>query len=342
MITGVNNNDPTTATGIIKKKDYKDPLNSWYMKSLSYSNELGTAIMEVAPKLGAALWAPTFMYIGADIYDKYKNDKDEFNPSKRRGFERAIYQGITNLLVAPLIIFGGQKIISPISKLSKDGISSNAKDALFSHTRDVISQSPAESLNDMNKFLEIVKTSLENKITARKTEQTTNNFFKKTIRNIRGHYVLAQTDKNKLMEFTDKNIEQIFKIKDSLTNKTQLKNINSNIYKEYNKILPKMIEMYGDDYYKEALKGGLKEYQNSLIFKNKLLKTAGGFVALLTLANPINKLIQNHFIEKYIDPGLQSIPTDFINNFYMKNMFMDKSSVKKQITETISPQILKQ
>lgn len=48
---------------------------------MSYSSEVGTAISEIAPKLGASLFAPTFMYLGADIYDKYKNDKDSYNPS---------------------------------------------------------------------------------------------------------------------------------------------------------------------------------------------------------------------------------------------------------------------
>ena len=45
---------------------------------MSYSNEIGTAISEIAPRLGTALWAPTFLYLGADLYDKYKNDKDSY------------------------------------------------------------------------------------------------------------------------------------------------------------------------------------------------------------------------------------------------------------------------
>ena len=57
-----------------EKKKYHDPLNKGVFVVLSNSNEIGTAISDIAPKLGAALWAPTFMYLGADIYDKYKND----------------------------------------------------------------------------------------------------------------------------------------------------------------------------------------------------------------------------------------------------------------------------
>ena len=43
-----------------------------------YSSEIGATVNEIAPKLTFALWVPSFMYLGADIYDKYKNDKNEF------------------------------------------------------------------------------------------------------------------------------------------------------------------------------------------------------------------------------------------------------------------------
>ena len=98
---------------------YKDPLNSNSAVLMSYSNEVGTAISEIAPKLGTALWAPTFMYLGADIYDKYKNDKDNYNPSAKRALKRAIFQGITCLVALPAVIFAGQCAVSPLGSLDK-------------------------------------------------------------------------------------------------------------------------------------------------------------------------------------------------------------------------------
>ena len=73
---------------------------------MSYSNEIGTAISEIAPKLGTALWAPTFLYLGADIYDKYKNDKDNYKPSGKRALKRAIFQGMTSFLLLPNLTNG--------------------------------------------------------------------------------------------------------------------------------------------------------------------------------------------------------------------------------------------
>ena len=60
------------------EKNYKDPLNSWGIRALMYSSEIGATVNEIAPKVTFALWVPSFMYLGADIYDKYKNDKNEF------------------------------------------------------------------------------------------------------------------------------------------------------------------------------------------------------------------------------------------------------------------------
>ena len=114
-----------------EKKKYHDPLNKGVFVVLSNSNEIGTAISDIAPKLGAALWAPTFMYLGADIYDKYKNDKNNYNPSAKRAFKRAIYQALTSLVAMPAAIILGKYIISPLGKLDKTGVSGNTKDAIW-------------------------------------------------------------------------------------------------------------------------------------------------------------------------------------------------------------------
>lgn len=138
---------------------------------MSYSNEVGTAISEIAPKLGTALWAPTFMYLGADIYDKYKNDKDSYNPSGKRAFKRAIFQGMTSLIALPAVIYAGQCLVSPLSRMQKSGISGNAKDAVYRHTKDVIDQTHGDALESYEKFKNIVTKSLENKLDARKNEK---------------------------------------------------------------------------------------------------------------------------------------------------------------------------
>ena len=65
----------TSLSNTPREHKYKDPLSQKTLVLMSYSNEVGTAISEIAPKLGTARWAPTFMYLGADIYDKTKTIK---------------------------------------------------------------------------------------------------------------------------------------------------------------------------------------------------------------------------------------------------------------------------
>lgn len=42
------------------------------MRGLGYTNDIGVAINEIAPKTATLFWVPALMYFGADVYDKYK------------------------------------------------------------------------------------------------------------------------------------------------------------------------------------------------------------------------------------------------------------------------------
>lgn len=289
------------------KQKYEDPLNNWVLKSLSYTNEIGAGVNEIAPKLTFALWIPTFMYLGADIYDKYKNDKNEYSPSGKRGVKRAITQGLTSFILPAGAIILGQKITSPIGKFISDKLSINAKDAVYRHTKDVLDQSIDEHFDDKTKFKELVKNSLENKVRALENSKHTNNLLKKCYRYLTGYFAASDADSKKLSAFAEKNADKIFDIKEKLQNNVADPKIPKRIYKKYNEIKPIMQKLYGDDYTNYALKTALKEYQNSQIVKNKLTKTLGGIVSLVLLINPINYFVEKILMPKYITPGINLI-----------------------------------
>ena len=91
-----------------------------------------------------------------------------------------------------------------------------------------------------------------------------------------------------------------------------------------------MKEMYKDgDYSYQATRNALKEYQNSLIFKNKLLKTLSGLGTLFLLATPINTFVDKQLMIKYISPGIDQISHGFVNESGMKSIFND---MKEKIT----------
>ena len=232
MIPPISSQDTNTKN--IHEK-YKDPLSKKLPVLMSYSSEVGTAISEIAPKLGTALFAPTFMYLGADIYDKYKNDKDSYHPSAKRALKRAIYQGLTSIVALPAVIIAGQCVVSPLGKLGKAGISGNAKDAVYKHIKNVIDQAHGSALESSEDFNKIITETLENKIKVRNNEKRTINFFKKLYNKyFTERYDLLSSDKDKIIKFAQENALKTFEIKNALKN-GDTKKVPHKVLKEYNK-----------------------------------------------------------------------------------------------------------
>ncbi len=307
-----------------EKKKYHDPLNKGVFVVLSNSNEIGTAISDIAPKLGAALWAPTFMYLGADIYDKYKNDKNNYNPSAKRAFKRAIYQALTSLVAMPAAIILGKYIISPLGKLDKSGVSGNTKDAIYRHTKDIISQAHGYAFESYDNFKNIVLTTLQNKIDSRKNEINTTNVFNKYYKKIfTAKYQLLSNNEEKILQFCEHNAKKTFEIFEALKNNNH-KKVPHKILKKYNKILPKMKEIYKEaDYSYQATRNALMEYQTSLIFKNKLAKTISGIAVIFLLTKPVNDFVDKQIMKKVINPGIDQIAQASVNDSRLKKIFND-------------------
>ena len=124
---------------------YEDPLARMPLRLLAYSNDVGMAISGIAPKLGAALWAPALMYFGANIYDKYKNENNVYNPSKTRGIKEVVFQGLASVSLPAAAIHIGQSTISGLSRLLPDKLSINAKIEVQNFIIDFINKSKLSS-----------------------------------------------------------------------------------------------------------------------------------------------------------------------------------------------------
>ena len=55
--------------------EYKDPLMRWPLRGAAFTNEVGEALRPIIGNYATLSWIPALLYIGADIYDKYKNGK---------------------------------------------------------------------------------------------------------------------------------------------------------------------------------------------------------------------------------------------------------------------------
>ena len=319
LITPVSQNSNNS-----EKSKYYDPLNKGVLVALSYSNEIGTAISDIAPRLGAALWAPTFMYLGADIYDKYKNDKDSYNPSGKRAFKRAIFQGLTSVVAMPAAIILGKYIISPLGKLDKSGVSGNTKDAIYKHTKNIISQAHGYAFESYENFKNVILTTLENTINSRKNDKKTSSIFKRLYKRIfTDKYQLLCNDEEKIMKFAEQNAKKTYDIFYAIKHNDTSK-VPKKILEKYRNMLPAMKEMYNEaDYSYQATRNALMDYQTSLIFKNKLLKTISGISVLILLAKPINNFVEKQIMKKVVDPGIDQILHAAVNDSKLKKIFND-------------------
>ena len=52
--------------------DYKDPLMNWPLRGAAFTNEVGEALRPLIGGYATLTWVPVLMYVGADVYDKYK------------------------------------------------------------------------------------------------------------------------------------------------------------------------------------------------------------------------------------------------------------------------------
>lgn len=317
-----NNAEPSHGS---KKKEYHDPLANNWLNCVLYSTELGAVVHEISPKMAQALWIPTIMYLGADIYDKYKNDKNTFSPSGKRGVEQAIYQGVAGFMLPAASICVGQQLVSPIGKLVNKGLSVNAKEAALTHIRSSLDQCVGGRFKNYENFEKFVMNSLENRINACKREKKSDGFFKKIMKYTQKKYSLAGKDSEKIKSFARQNIKNLYEIKEQLEQGVKPQNISKRSYDKYILESSNLKATYGKDYANDALRYALKSYQNKLIMQNKLIKTFGGIVVLALTLKPIYNYVQKTFIPKYVDPGLDRF----------NRMMLDTSKLKQHMKEKV-------
>lgn len=316
-----NKNTAEPSHGSKAKEEYKDPLNNKWLTYVLYSTELGALIHEISPKAAQALWIPTIMYLGADIYDKYKNDENHFAPSRKRGVEQAIYQGLGGFVLPAGVTYIGQQLTSPIGKLLNKGISVNAKEATLTHIKNSLDQCVGNRFKNFENFEKFILNSLENKINARKNEKKSDRFFKKIIKYMQKKYALTGKDTAKIMDFARENIKEIYNIKENLELRKKPANISKHSFNKYILESTELKATYGKDYANDALRYALKSYQNKQIMKNKLVKTLGGITALVITMRPIYSYVKKTFIPKYIDPKLDRF----------NKIMLDSSKLKQHI-----------
>lgn len=113
-----------------------DPLAKYPLRAFGYSNEVGAAVSAM-PVWGQAaeklLWVPALMYLGADIFDKYKKGKDGnySQASVSKAVEQATFQGLASVLLPTAAVKMGQSAAGYFTKFDGTNLTASSKEELY-------------------------------------------------------------------------------------------------------------------------------------------------------------------------------------------------------------------
>lgn len=262
-----------------KEKKYVDPLANWPMRGLGYTNDIGVAISEIAPTTSRLFWVPSLMYFGADVYDKYKNKGNKYDPNGPRAFSQAVFQAFASIILPATFGHIGQSAFSQIDKYRGEKISTNAKE----QTLRFIKHHAAE--HDIFN-------------TARNKEDIVDNFVR--------NFEIFSKDKKEV--YKNKNIfvktydKLLANCKRGAIANTEPEKLKAFAKREFTKVLESCTN-------KEALGANLDKQ----IFKLKAWKSLGSFAVLLLTVKPIDMFTENIIIKKCVKPQM-----DYFNKQHSK------------------------
>ena len=255
-----------------KEKKYVDPLANWPMRGLGYTNDIGVAINEIAPTAATLFWVPALMYFGADVYDKYKNKGNKYDPNAQRAFKQAVFQAFASIILPTVFGHIGQSAFSQIDKYKGEKISTNAKEQTLRFIKHHAQDHDIVKDGDKAQVLEKFENNFNIFFSKKKESYQGNNIFTKMYDKLlcnckRG--AIANSNEERLKNFAKKEFENILEH----GNSTDI--IKSNLDKK--------------------------------IFKLKAWKSLGSFIALLLTVKPIDMFTENVIIKKCVEPQMKKL-----------------------------------
>lgn len=267
--------------------DYKDPLMRWPLRGAAFTNEVGEALRPVIGSYATLSWVPALLYIGADVYDKYKNDQTEYSPDSRRCLKQAVFQGMASIFLPLIAVKIGQNTISQLGKFSKDKISLNAKEHISKLAEQFIANGKMRAFDGrdeecVNEFLNIV---------------TDTRDYRHNTDSIKKHLNFKKQNSEKISEYSRKTITELIELRKKIMAPTK-EFENSKWYKLFEK------DVKLGQTKNVATKSVLTKFQQNKMLSGNFVKTLGGFIALGIAIKPIDYFVENVLIGKYVGPEI--------------------------------------
>lgn len=303
---------------IQKKKAYDDPLKKWPLVGLSYFNDIGAVVSGISPKVGYAIRMPAMMYIGADIYDKYKNDNDSYNPSTSRGIKEATLIAVGGTVIPSFIARLGEKIASTANRISPTGLSTKAKENVLNRSLEYMQANSLHTFVDnVEGYKEGFKNSVAQFAQDAKAEFKALHPIKKILTVINPFTdtdTIAFAKQAKLDKYAEKQAQKILSMREELLQNRKPKGMSKHLFNKFQEVQADYKRIYpADRYMGKAAKTILKDYHKQQIFTNKLIKTAGGLALITLMADVTNNFVEKYVIKKTVEPGLEFLSNGYTN-----------------------------
>lgn len=271
--------------------EYNDPLMQWPLRGAAFTNEVGEALRPVIGGYATLSWAPALLYIGADVYDKYKNNQTEYSPDSRRCLKQAIFQGMASVFLPLIAVKAGQNTFAQAGKFSQDKISINSKEHVANAAEQFIANGKMHAFDGKDE--ECIKEFTNNVLSSmdyNNKKSSLKNLFK----------IFRLDSQEKVEKYSEKTIKDLIQLRKNLLNPSE-EFKNNKWYKAYEADLKK------GQTSSVAVKSVLTNFQQAKMLKGKAVKTLGGFVALGLAIKPIDHFVEEILIGKYVGPKIDKI-----------------------------------
>lgn len=261
-----------------------DPLAKYPLRAFGYSNEVGAAVsaMPVWGKAAeSALWVPALMYLGADIYDKYKRGKegDYTKASAAAAVQQATFQGLASVLLPTAAVKMGQSAVGYMTKYGETKMTASAQEEMYRkllHDFDKGKFAKGDYIDESGTLVKgfdkvmgkIIDSSHESLMNQTRHDLKTESLWDKTKRFF-GHsqrpIASSKTDSTIIEKFLNNKAKDVYEIQNALESGDQTVMdalSNSKIVKKFNKQLAK-IGKVAEDILKEDPSLIMKKILNS-------------------------------------------------------------------------------
>lgn len=311
-----------------KKEKRRDIYMEMPVRALGYTNEVGEALRPVIGKWAWASWVPAIAYIASDVADKY--NQDEYGnqvPSGERATKQLSNQLLASVLLPTAAVKVGQTAIDMASGISsKPGISFKNREKISNFVMNAMNQ--GEHKGFLDAAGKVDKTAFTESLVPKMAEnlkhKRSRNMLLKPLVAVKEWFAdphLVKPKKENINGYMGKVVERLVDNRQNLLDGVKPEKMSDKMFKTF-KINSAKATKFAREEGKKLGKTAeeiakmsqsakqsvafeyIQKMEKSHMFKNKILLSAGGFIALSLLAKPIDHFVENVVIKKAVEPTI--------------------------------------